>query len=134
MNHFTKWGLAIVCALAFAGTAEAVNVQAPITGGIIHVKFGATNDNPDATLTVSISVRRLDDGTQVFCQEVTTVDGVELVEGDTSIIANNTAQVLLEGVAWSDPGCTGQVSEGSIDVYHVVFARPGRPVMLPFTP
>ena len=132
MNHFKIWGLALMCAFAFSGTAQAGNTAAPLTGGTIHIKFGVGADNPDALPTASISVRRLDSGTQVFCADVAVVEGVELVEGDTSIIANDTAQVLLEGVAWSEASCGGLASLGSADLYHVVFAIPGRPIMLPF--
>ena len=134
MTRFTKWGLALLCAFAFAGTAEAGNTPAPLTGGTIHIKFGVAPDNADALPTVSISVRRLDSGTQVFCADVAfdAAEGTELVEGDTSVIANDTAQVLLEGVAWSQASCGGLESLGSSDLYHVVFAIPGRPVMLPF--
>ena len=132
MTLLKTCGLAILCAFAFAGTALAANTPAPLTGGTIHIKFRVADDNPDALPTASISVRRLDDLTQVYCQDVVDVGGVMMVEGDTAIIANDAAQVLLEGVSWSDPACGGVASLGSLDTYQVIFAVPGQPVMIPF--
>lgn len=135
MTRYKSWGLAFLLAFVFAGTADAGVTAAPLTGGTIHIKFGVAAENADALPTVSISVRRIDTGTQVFCADVAfdATEGIDIVEGDTAIILNDTAQVLLEGVAWSEVSCGGLASLGSTDTYHVVFAIPGRPVMLPFT-
>lgn len=118
----------ILIALLFSSPALAVDTPATITAGTIHIKFGASV-SPDAMPTKSISVERVDTGERVYCEDVA-FDGI--AEGDTSVITNDTQQILLEGVAWSDPGCTGIASLGSLDRYHVIFAAPGRPVMLPF--
>lgn len=122
------WTL-VAIAMLFASPALAGNTPAPLTGGTIHIKFQADSTNPDALPTASIAVVRIDTSEVVYCEDVAP-DGI--AEGDTSVIANDAPQVLLEGVAWSDPSCAGIASLGSLDRYHVVFAIPGRPVMKPF--
>lgn len=118
-----------IAILIIATSAQAENTLAPLTSGTIHIKFQADSTNPDALPTASIAVVRIDTSETVYCEDVSP-DGI--AEGDTSIITNDTQQILLEGVAWSNPGCTGIASLGSLDRYHVIFAAPGRPVMLPF--
>jgi hypothetical protein len=65
---------------------------------------------------------------QIFCQDVD-INGE--AHGVSDVIPATDAVLLVEGIAWSGPGCTGTASVGSVDRYIVVFAGPGPPLLLP---
>ncbi len=121
----------IAIMLLVAGLATAGTVDAPLAGGTINVHYGSSPPNPDALATVSIGARPIGGGALVFCAEI---DAAGEVQGATTTVNADGPVVFVEGVAFSAAGCTGVESLPSADNYRIVFAGPGRPLLIPASP
>lgn len=118
---------AVILLIVFVTSARATDLPAPLSTGTIHAKIQIPAANPDADRTLSVGLRRADNGELVLCLLAANGD---IVEGDTDPIQNLGSPVLLEGFSYSEPDCAGNVSSASSDRYRVVFSGPDPPLLL----
>lgn len=114
-----------ICVFALKATSD--EIQKPIIGGIIKTTIRAADGNLDSMATQSVSLVRVDTEVRVFCAAVT--NGQE-VAGVTDLLLDLGAGIELYGFAYSEIECAGVVSEQSDDYYRVVFAAPGKPILV----
>lgn len=105
----------------------AADFDRPLIAGAIHVKALSAPHDDSTYDTASISLRRVDNGDPVFCMAATPG---ETIEGDTGLITNFGANVMLEAVAHSEADCAGVESVPSTDRYRVVWGAPGAPTLV----